>query len=198
MALLLPALTGCLADEPFPHGAIVAFGDSYTEGTGASRDTAYPAVLSRALAVPVLNAGVNGETAYEALPRLQRDVLRHEPAIVIIEFGVNEAFRGYPVQRALDGLEEILVAVTDAGIRPVLVGVHFWDYQENFDSGLRALGQEYGAPVVLDVLNGILSDEDLRSDRYHPNAEGYAIMAERIRPTVEGLWSLQSQASLAA
>lgn len=184
VALLVPLLAGCTSD-PDPPGGIVAFGDSYTEGTGATRSEAYPALLAEALGEPVRNAGVNGETAEEALERIEKDVLRHKPRLVIVEFGVNEAFRGYPVQRALAGLEAILEVLDEEGIPAILVGVHFWEYQENFDEGLRELGRTYNAPVITDVLRGILDDPDLRSDRFHPNAAGYAIMESRIRPVVE-------------
>ncbi|MDO9467842.1 MAG: arylesterase, partial [Thiobacillus sp.] len=41
-----------------PHDVIVAFGVSLTHGTGASRDTAYPAVLASLTGRTVINAGV--------------------------------------------------------------------------------------------------------------------------------------------
>ncbi|MGB0653381.1 MAG: GDSL-type esterase/lipase family protein [Thermoplasmatota archaeon] len=199
-ALLSSLLPGCLSTDGGVHpGAIVAFGDSYTEGTGASRAEAYPALMTQALGRKVVNAGVNGETAQEAFPRLERDVLRHDPSLVIVEFGVNEAYRGYPVERALAGLEAILQVLEAEGIPAILVGVHFWDYQENFDAGLRELGRQYGAPVVLDVLDGILDDPALRSDPFHPNAAGYAIMETRIRPTVQGMLTvLEADAATAS
>lgn len=164
---------------------IVAFGDSYTSGTGASEDEAYPAHLERALGVPVVNAGVHGETAEEALSRLERDVLAHEPRLVVVEFGVNEAFRGYPVERAIQGLDALLEPLHERGIEVVLVGVHFRDYQANFDRGLRNLSERYDTGLVLDVLDGVLDDPETRSDRYHPNGKGYEIMAERIQPAVQ-------------
>lgn len=190
VTVLCALAAGCL-DAQVETGVVVAFGDSYTEGTGASRAEAYPALLERHLGRTVVNAGVNGETAFEGLERIERDVLRYEPALVIVEFGVNEAYRGYPVQRALAGLDAILEALTADGIPAVLVGVHFWDYQENFDAGLRDLSARYGAPIITDVLHGILGDPALRSDAFHPNADGYAIMESRVRPLVEGMLALQ-------
>lgn len=182
----IAALAGCA--QPAVHGdgdvTVVAFGDSYTSGTGAKTDEAYPARLAEALNLRVVNAGIHGQTAEEALPRLQRDVLDREPDLVVVEFGVNEAFRGYPVARAEAGLDALMGPIHQAGIPMVLVGVHFADYQENFDEALERLAAKYDAALVLDVLDGILSNPELRSDRYHPNAAGYALMEERIRPAV--------------
>lgn len=162
---------------------VVAYGDSYTSGTGAEDGETFPDHLREDLDVPVVSEGVHGETAEEARPRLD-DVLAHEPRLVIVEFGVNEAFRGYPVQRALDGIESLVEPIREQGIEVVIVGVHFDDYQENFDRGLENLSEEYDTGLVLDVLNGVLEDPDTRSDRHHPNGKGYAIMADRVLPAV--------------
>lgn len=177
-----------------PTRLIVAFGDSYTEGFGASEEQAYPALLSRALDRTILNKGVSGQTAAEALRRLDRDVIRNNPDVVIVEFGVNEAYRGYPVERALEGIDQIAARVaSDTDARLVIVGVHFWAYQEDFDKGIRAIADRYHAGLVTDVLDGIVSsrrdtddgDPKLRHDPFHPNAAGYAIIADRIRPALE-------------
>lgn len=190
MGCLMPdALTG-----PSSDASIIAFGDSYTEGHGARSEEAYPARLSRELGREVLNKGVTGETAGEALRRLERDVLRHDPDIVIVQFGVNEAYRGLPVERSLADIETMVSRIreeTNASI--VLVGVHFWGFQTNFDDGLREIAARHDAGVVTDVLDGIVSsqrdvddgDPTLRSDRYHPNARGYALVAERILPALQ-------------
>lgn len=199
--LLFPLLAGCAMREPSSShqsggqpALIVAFGDSYTEGYGARLDEAFPARLEAALGRPVVNKGVSGETAGEALRRLDRDVIRSTPDLVIVEFGVNEAFRGYPVSRSLADIETIVERVrreTNASV--VIVGVHFWTFGEDFDAGLRAIAERHDAALVTDVLDGIVSsrrdsddgDPALRHDPYHPNAHGYAIMAERILPAVQ-------------
>lgn len=211
--LAISLFSGCAAVAPdrgedvadgLP-GLIVAFGDSYTEGNGAAREDAYPARLAAALGRPVLNKGITGETAGESLRRLDRDVIRNTPDLVIVEFGVNEAYRGIPVERALTDLEAIVTRTqreTNASI--VLVGVHFWSYQENFDAGLRELARRHGTGLVTDVLDGIVSsrkgqddgDPALRSDAFHPNARGYAIMAERIRPAAEAQLLARASSSI--
>lgn len=190
VAMIASACESASVPEPAPPSAagdarpIVAFGDSYTEGTGVSREEAYPALLARALGAPVVNAGRLGQTALEALPRLEGDVLARKPRLVIVEFGVNEAFRGYPVTSAIDGLERITARLGSESIPIVLVGVHYAAFQENFDAALRRLAEKYDCGLVLDVLKGVLDHPDLKSDVYHPNARGYAMMEERIRPVV--------------
>lgn len=74
---------------------IVAFGDSTT----APRlnlvlyATLLEQELNRRSPVPVkvINAGVPGDTTAAASLRLDRDVLAHDPALVIIQFGINDS-----------------------------------------------------------------------------------------------------------
>jgi acyl-CoA thioesterase-1 len=72
---------------------IVCFGNSLTEGYGAGnpidKNKSYPHYLSQKVNVPVVNLGVKGETAKDAVRRVN-DVLSHNPAVVFIEFGANE------------------------------------------------------------------------------------------------------------
>lgn len=89
-----------------PHAApvlIVAFGDSVTQGMTAlgvqESDAVYHARLKRALEAAhplatfsVINAGQSGQNAPGALASLERDVLRHQPDLTLISFGLNDAW----------------------------------------------------------------------------------------------------------
>lgn len=172
--------------DPDAHACpIVAFGDSYTWGSGASSlDSNYPSRMERALGHTVVNAGVGGETAEEGYQRIDQDVLAYDPCLVIVEFGTNEAFRGYDVNVALDGMERIVQRLRAEGIPVVIVGTHFANYAVQYDAGLLRIAQQYDALLVLGVLDGILSDPTLRGDAFHPNGDGYAQMWQCMDPVV--------------
>lgn len=73
---------------------IVAFGDSTTAPRGEL--VVYAMLVENALAakgIPakVVNAGVPGNTTSQARARLEKDVLAHNPNLVIIQFGINDA-----------------------------------------------------------------------------------------------------------
>jgi lysophospholipase L1-like esterase len=100
---------------------IVALGSSSTEGIGASdRAHAYPALLREELrlrwpqlALTVINKGVRGEIASEMVARFDRDVLAHQPQLVIWQTGSNHALRydsldGYvgTIRRGIGRLKE--------------------------------------------------------------------------------------------
>ena len=86
---------------------IAAFGDSVTQGMTAlgqqTHDRVYHAQFKRSLELyypdctfSVINAGASGETATDALKRLERDVIRHQPDLTLIAFGLNDAWQGLP------------------------------------------------------------------------------------------------------
>ncbi len=80
---------------------IVAIGGASTQGTGASSTaTAWPARLEKALAkrlpgvdIRVVNMGLRGQTARQALERFPVEVARLKPDLVIWETGTVEAVR---------------------------------------------------------------------------------------------------------
>jgi lysophospholipase L1-like esterase len=69
-------------------GPVVAFGDSTT----APRQGLMPyAARLASLGLTVINAGVPGNNTDQARARLDKDVLAHHPAVVIVQFGLNDA-----------------------------------------------------------------------------------------------------------
>ena len=95
---------------------IVAIGSSSTSGVGASdRKHSYPARLETELhrrwpghKVRVINKGIGGEEAPEMLARFERDVLSHNPDLVIWQAGTNMLLR--------NGTKETLLPLLRAGI----------------------------------------------------------------------------------
>lgn len=71
---------------------IAAFGDSITEGkTGVGPEDNWLLKLDHLLEHKhiLINAGHGGNSAREAMERYENDVLRHEPDIILLEFGGN-------------------------------------------------------------------------------------------------------------
>lgn len=77
---------------------IVCFGDSLTYGYGVDINVGYVDRLEKympqyypSIAWNIVNSGINGDTTREGLKRLQKDVLKYNPNIVIILFGSNDS-----------------------------------------------------------------------------------------------------------
>ena len=103
MTLLAAAVTGASHAGPGPLGKtlrIVALGDSTTASAldwAPSIKEVYADCLPRSLAehgilATVINAGIGDTTTRDALARLDRDVRRHRPDLVVVQFGINDSW----------------------------------------------------------------------------------------------------------
>ena len=90
-ALLFAAIVLCTAcgnkstESELPAGsAVLALGDSLTEGAGVAREEAWPALLESMTDWIVINGGVSGDTSEAALRRLPSLLDRHDPDMVLV------------------------------------------------------------------------------------------------------------------
>lgn len=158
---------------------VIAFGDSLTAGYGAGPGEDYPSRLSETIGVKIVNAGVNGDTTASALARVD-DVLSDKPRIVLVGLGGNDFLQGLPIATTEENLRKIARRIQAAGAMVVLLGFHFPTLGANYGTMYEQLAKSEGCLLVPDLLAGILSDPNMKSDEVHPNARGYALMAERL------------------
>jgi lysophospholipase L1-like esterase len=88
--------TSDIADEPWPKPLkVVALGSSTTAPRGSVQhvycDRLDPMLRDRGLPVEIINSGVGGSTTEHSRERFQSDVLDHDPELVIIMLGANDA-----------------------------------------------------------------------------------------------------------
>jgi acyl-CoA thioesterase-1 len=174
---------------------IAAFGDSLTEGFGVDPAQSYPAVLQRDLdrlgyRYRVANLGVSGDTSTDGLSRVDT-VLALDPALVILEFGANDGLRGVPVAATRANLEKMLAALQRGGRTVILAGMtlppnYGPEYIRPFESIYRDLAARYRTPLIPFFLSGVAgTDRFMQRDGLHPNAAGYARVAQTVLRTIE-------------
>ncbi len=173
--------------QTLPQGSVVlAFGDSVTHGTGARVGEDYPEKLAEISGWQVINAGIPGDTALAARERLGDLLLLHRPDLVLVELGGNDFLRRRRAADVKVDLAYILNACQTAGAVTVLVGVPEVSLLRATMGSLEdniiysELADETGALLVPGVLSSVLSDDELRADRIHPNAQGYFHLARGI------------------
>jgi acyl-CoA thioesterase-1 len=184
LALLL--LVSACSDQPrlkpLPRdGVILAFGDSLTFGTGASRDQSYPAVLSRIISRTVINAGVPGEVSAGGLKRLPGELDRHHPQLLIVIHGGNDILRSLGFSQAADNIHKMIEMARDRGIDVVMLGVPRPGLILSAPDFYEEVAAATGTPIDVDAIADILQYPANKSDGIHPNARGYQMMAERIQ-----------------
>jgi acyl-CoA thioesterase I len=190
LVLLLTFLVGCqppIANRNSMGKTIVCFGDSLTAGYGAEEGKDYPSVLGKRVNLPVINAGVSGDTTSDGLERLENDVLAHNPRMVIITLGANDFLRHVPKAETLRNMERIIDRIQKRGAMVVWATVKTGFFSDEYAKDFKKLAQEKRILLVSDVLKDIMFNPQYKSDQIHPNTTGYALMAERIYKAIRPL-----------
>ncbi len=210
--LCIVASSGFAAEANFPKTMarlqsgeplkIVCFGDSVTGvyyHTGSRR--AYTDMVGIALKklypesqLTMINAGISGHTTVNALARIDRDVLKHTPALVTVMFGLNDMTR-VPLETYEANLKTIIQKCVEVGAevllctpnnivstssRPSEVLIKYCDI-------VRKVAREKNVPLC-DCYQqmGLLREKNeqdwrfLLSDEIHPNMSGHQTMAQMI------------------
>ncbi len=176
---------------------ILVFGDSLSEGFMLKRSEAYPALLAKKLHVAGLkfqltNASQTGGTTEGGLERLPAH-LKRKIDIFILELGINDAFRGVPVDQIENNLQQMIdkVKARNPDVRVVVAGMQLPsyaadDYVSTFGKMFAELAAKNGASLVPYVLDGVAGNPSLNlPDGIHPNAAGQKILAENVWRVLE-------------
>jgi len=188
--LLLALLAACgseVKQDALPPGtAVLALGDSLTEGVGVKREEAWPALLAEQTGWAVVNGGVSGNTSSEALQRLPALLDEHKPALVLVMLGGNDMLRKIPQQQTEDNLAKIIVLCRASGARPVLLGTPQPSLVGAVFQNLstpdfyRELAETQQVALVEDAMAEVLSDPRLKADQLHPNVAGHVLFTEKL------------------
>jgi acyl-CoA thioesterase-1 len=176
---------------------ILVLGDSLSEGFGLKSEEAYPALLAKKLRAAglnfqVINASQAGGTTGGGLERLPAH-LKRSVDIFILELGINDAFRGVPVDQIQSNLQKIIdkVKAKNRDVRIVIAGMQLPNYAADsyvfaFGKMFAELAAKNGAVLVPYLLDHVAGDPALNlPDGIHPNAAGQKIVAENVWRVVE-------------
>ena len=119
---------------------ITCLGDSICYGYGVQPEESWVSLLANELSanapdLRMINAGVNGETAQDGLRRLS-GLLEVPPAILYVQFGLNDAALGEPVPSYIQATQNIVNRALESGAGCVLVATnHPVSPEEYFPGG---------------------------------------------------------------
>jgi acyl-CoA thioesterase-1 len=163
-----------------PDAVVLAFGDSLTFGTGANPQESYPARLETLIGRKVVASGVPGELSAAGLARLPSALDEAKPQLVILCHGGNDLLRKLDNAQAADNLRAMVRLARSRGAQVVLIGVPKPGLLPSPAGFYEDIAREHKLPYEGSALRKILTDNALKSDLVHPNAAGYARLAEAI------------------
>ena len=182
--------------------SLLVVGDSLSAEYGLPRGSGWVALLAQQLVQEksswrVINASISGDTTSGGRSRLPALLKQHQPGIVIIELGANDALRGFSMKMTEDNLQEMIKACQAIGAKVLLVGMQVppnygADYAAQFSQLFIRLSKTHKTAVVPFLLKGIAdvpnAAEWFQADRIHPNAAAHPRMLANVWPALKKLF----------
>lgn len=198
---LLSLLCAICAPAQAAERTLLVLGDSLSAEYGLPRGAGWVALLEQRLAqekrpVRVVNASISGDTTFGGRARLAALLAQHQPAVVVIELGGNDALRGLALDATRANLAWMTQQAKKAGARVLLLGMQMppnygADYARRFAGLYTEVARSEKAALVPFFLKGVADGPDptrlFQSDRIHPNAEAQPLMLNNVWPELRKL-----------
>lgn len=197
--VLFLLLTISCSDQPAPYSVlppgstILAFGDSLTAGNGTRKHKSYPAILQKLSGYHVINAGISGEISATGLKRLPSLLNKHRPALVIICHGGNDILKHHNLSKTQSNLVKMIELVDAHSSIAMLMAVPKPSLTLSPPPLYQQVADSTKVIYDADTMATVLGNRELKSDTYHPNAAGYAVIAERIFQQLAELGLIKSK-----
>jgi len=191
------------SDAALAEKRILVLGDSLSAEYGLRRGTGWVALLelrlaAQSLTYKVVNASISGDTTSGGRARLDALLRQHQPRVVVIELGANDALRGLPLEMTQSNLAAMTRMAQQAGARVVLLGMQLppnygRDYTERFTRLYAEVARAHKAALVPFMLKGIADVTDsirwFQADRIHPLETAHPLILENVWPTLKKVLS---------
>jgi acyl-CoA thioesterase-1 len=192
-----PSAPARSSNEP----VVLVVGDSLSAEYGLRRGTGWVALLQRRLEAErirarVINASVSGDTTSGGRSRLPGLLRQHQPTVVIIELGGNDALRGLPLDMTRDNLTAMTRAARAAGARVMIAGMQMPPnygraYADAFAGLFAQVAKAERVALLPFFLAGVADGPDaeklFQSDRIHPNEQAHPIILDNVWPVLRPL-----------
>jgi len=191
-AAVLGTTAAAQAQSAVPQ--VLILGDSLSAEYGLARGTGWVALLAEQLQrskrpATITNASISGETTSGGRMRLPALLKQHQPDVVVIELGGNDALRGLPLQGTADNLRAMTQAAQAAGAKVLLLGMQMppnygAQYAQAFETMYVQVAQAHNAALVPAFLQGVADAPNptalFQADRIHPNAQAQPLLLRNV------------------
>lgn len=194
-------LWACQAWAAQAKGTVLVLGDSLSAEYGLTRGSGWVALLQDRLdqkkpGFKVVNASVSGDTTSGGRSRLPALLKNHQPSVVVIELGGNDALRGLPLNMTRDNLSEMVRLSRQSGAHVLLLGMEMPPnygarYGNEFRQMYREVSLQHKVALLPFFLKGIADRTDpfvmFQADRIHPNEKAQPLMLDNVWPELSRL-----------
>lgn len=182
-------------------GTILVLGDSISAEYGLPRGAGWVTLMEQRLAKTastwaVVNASISGDTTAGGRSRLPPLLAQHQPKVLIIELGANDALRGLSMNATQDNLLTMTRMAQAQGTKVLLLGMQMPPnygpvLMKAFEQVFVNVARQTKALRVPFLLKGIADAAEpfalFQDDRIHPNAKAQPIMLDNVWPELKKL-----------
>jgi acyl-CoA thioesterase-1 len=199
LAVALPALAQTTAKAAAkPARTVLVMGDSLSAGYGLAASQGWVALTADRVAKTkpgwrVVNASISGETTAGGASRIEGEIKRGKPDVVVIELGANDGLRGLPLAQSRANLDRMIRASKAAGAKVLLIGMRMppnlgREYTQGFSDNFAALARQHDVALLPFLLEPIALDRNaFQDDNLHPIASAQPKLRDHVWTQLEPL-----------
>ncbi len=176
----------------------LVMGDSVSAAYGLASTEGWVALTADRIARSkpgwhVVNASISGETTAGGAARIVDAVVRHKPAVVVIELGANDGLRGLALREMKVNLARMIGASQSVGAKVLLIGMRIppnygQDYTQGFERNYTALAKQFDVALLPFLLQPVASDRaNFQNDNLHPVASAQPKLRDHVWTALEPL-----------
>lgn len=172
---------------------VVVMGDSLSAAYGLRPEQGWVALAdAKSAKYDFHNASVSGETTAGGRSRIEAELQRARPDIVVVELGANDGLRGLPLRQMGSNLGWIIGASRAAGARVLLVGLqlppNFGTYAADFQRSYVLIGERLAVPLIPHFLAPLgIERKWFQSDNLHPVAAAQPLLATQVLQALDAI-----------
>jgi acyl-CoA thioesterase-1 len=175
---------------------VLILGDSLSAEYGLTRGTGWVDQMAQqaqreSVAVQLINASISGDTTSGGVTRLPSLLKLHQPHVVIIELGGNDALRGLDMNLTQANLLTMINASQATGAKVMVIAMQVppnygANYLKQMSAAYEKVSKTTGATLNQQFLKGVADDPDplkwFQADRIHPNEKAQPLMMKNVWP----------------
>ena len=181
-------LSSCMQDYNYPEllegDIVIALGDQFTAGTGASTAFSYPSVLAKSTNALIINAGRAGRGSSDIMAALSPLLVEHPNVkLVILSIGFNDIQQGTDLRFLRTYISEVILLLEKHKIPMILVGMPKLPYKAGASAHpIYELLASSGERVMYEprAFTSVLNTQANLETPSQFTATGYRVLAENI------------------
>lgn len=191
VCVMLAMLAASAADAR--ERKVLVMGDSLSAAYGLRPEQGWVALAdAKSARYAFHNASISGETSAGGRSRIDAELARVQPDIVIIELGANDGLRGLPLRQLGANLGWMIGASRKAGAQVLLVGLqlppNFGRYAVDFQRSYLLISQRLGTGLIPHFLAPLGTERKwFQADNLHPVAEAQPLLAAQVLQALDAL-----------